>query len=193
MRKIALLGLLAAAAAGCTDSSGNGAGPGGGGRGGAATAGTGGGAGAGTGGGAGATGTGGGAGSAGTGGGAGTTGTGGTGGTTLTCGEPANCEGYNDRPDAGLAAEITCLSPDTVPANVNVRIAIYGHHLATGPNDYAIVVVGNGIALNGIPASACHLDVDVPAGEIAAARTTSVVVSPGGWYGQSAPATLMIQ
>jgi hypothetical protein len=103
------------------------------------------------------------------------------------------CDGYDNRPDAGLAAVISCLSPATTSANVPLTLAIYGHHLATAPGAYAIVTIGGGIALNGVPVTACHIDVQVPADQVAMARQAPVVVSPGGWTNQSAPAFLTVQ
>jgi hypothetical protein len=118
---------------------------------------------------------------------------GGAGGGAGTCSEPVPCEGYDDGPDAHLAAEISCLAPNAVPANSAFTLAIYGHHLATGAGQYAIVTVGSGIALNGVPVTACHLDVQVPADQVAAPLPVSVVVSPGGWTLASAPATLSVR
>jgi hypothetical protein len=115
----------------------------------------------------------------------------GAGGSGGACGEPASCEGYDNNPDAHLTAEITCLSPTTVSANADFTLAVFGHHLATGPTDPAIVTVG-GAALNGVPASACHLEVVVPRGTVAAGQVP-VVVSPGGWTQASAAVTLTIQ
>ena len=43
------------------------------------------------------------------------------------------------------------------------------------------------------PATACHLEVQVPADQIAAPLPVSVVVSPGGWTQASAPATLSVR
>lgn len=121
-------------------------------------------------------------------------GQGGGGGTAGACAEPSPCEGYDNRPDAGVTAVITCLSPSVAPANMRLTLTIYGHHLATGPSDPAIVTVGpSAVALNGVPQSACHLTVDVPASEIAAPRQAMVVVDPGGWVRSSAPATLIVQ
>jgi hypothetical protein len=121
-------------------------------------------------------------------------GQGGAGGVAGACAEPAPCDGYDNRPDAGVTAQITCLSPSVTPANAPLTLTIYGHHLATGPNDYAIVTVGSpALALNGIPQSACHLTVQVPASEVAAAGPAAVVVDPGGWVRFSAPATLTVE
>jgi hypothetical protein len=221
MRKVVLVGVLAVGTlgAGCHDASG---GPAGGGAGAFGTGGTGGGAGAfgtgGTGGGAGAFGTGGTGGGAaagggrggaggsggGTGGGGGAaggatggaTGAGGAAGTRGAggaCGAPASCEGYDNTPDAGLTAVITCLSPSVVPAGALATVAIYGHHLAIAAGSPAIVTLDNGVPLNGVPATACHLDVQVPATQLSSPRAASVVVSPGSWIRDSAPATLTIQ
>jgi hypothetical protein len=71
-------------------------------------------------------------------------------------------------------------------------LAIYGHHLAIAAGSPAIVTLDNGLALNGVPATACHLDVQVPMSELGTPRTASVVVSPGGWIRTSAPASLVI-
>ena len=49
-----------------------------------------------------------------------------------------------------------------------------------------------GVPLNGVPASACHLDVAVPAATIASPGQVQVVVSPGGWTLASAAATLTV-
>jgi hypothetical protein len=119
-------------------------------------------------------------------------GAGGTGGSPA-CGEPASCEGYDNNPDANLTAAITCLSPSSTAANTGFTLAIFGHHLATGAGANAIVTIGNGLALNGVPASACHLDVTVPAAAIASPGQLRVVVSPGGRIQDSAPATLTVQ
>jgi hypothetical protein len=81
-----------------------------------------------------------------------------------------------------------------VPANVSVRIDIYGHHLAIAAGNPAIVTVGpSSTALNGNPQSACHLTVDVPANTLGAPRQAAVVVDPGGFIRTSAPATLTVQ
>jgi hypothetical protein len=129
--------------------------------------------------------------SGGHGGNAGTSG-GSAGGASVACAEPVPCEGYDDRPDAHLAAAISCLSPSAVPANAPFTLAIYGHHLATGAGQYAIVTLDSGTPLNGVPVTACHLDVQVPADQIATARQASVVVSPGGWTLASPPALLTV-
>ncbi len=123
--------------------------------------------------------------------GSGAAGSGGSGGAT--CGEPAPCEGYDNSPDANLKAAITCLSPDSAASNAGFTLAIFGHHLATGASDYAIVTIGGGVALNGIPASACHLDVTVPASAVASAGQFPVVVSPSGRVQMSAAATLTVR
>ena len=171
--------------AGCNDSSGYA---------GRATAGTGGAGGAsGTGGAGGASGTGGRGGASGSGGGAGTGGATGTDGGAGACGEPASCEGYENSPDAGLTAVVTCLSPSAVPAGTPATIAIYGHHLAIAAGSPAIVTLDNGTPFNGVPATACHLDVELPASEIPTPRTASVVVSPGSWIRDSDPVQLTIQ
>jgi hypothetical protein len=151
---------------------------------GGAAAGSGGGA-AGSGGGA----AGSGGGAAGAGGGA--AGSGGAGGAT--CSEPAPCEGYDNSPDANLKAAITCLSPDSAASNAGFTLAIFGHHLATGATNYAIVTIGGGVALNGVPASACHLDVTVPASAIASPGQFPVVVSPGGRVQDSTAAALTVR
>jgi hypothetical protein len=78
-----------------------------------------------------------------------------------------------------------------VAANVAFTLAIYGHHLATGAGNPAIVTIGN-VALNGVPASACHLDVTVPQGELPPGPYP-VVVSPGSWIKSSGPVTLVVQ
>jgi hypothetical protein len=185
-----------AGAGGGAAGTGGAAGAGGrGGRGGGGAAGRGGAGGAaGAGGTAGVAGRGGTGGGAGTGGRAGTGGAAGTGGTAGACGEPSPCEGYDNRPDAGVTAQITCLSPSTVPANTPVALAIYGHHLAIGPTDPAIVTIGpSNIPINGVPQSACHLTVQVPASALAAPRQAAVIVSPGSFVRDSAPATLTVQ
>ena len=117
---------------------------------------------------------------------------GGTAGTTGACAEPVPCEGYDDRPDAHLAAAITCLSPSEARTNAPFTLTIYGHHLATGAGQYAIVTLDSGAPLNGVPVTACHLDVQVPADQLTAARQVSVVVSPGGWTLASPPALLTV-
>jgi hypothetical protein len=111
---------------------------------------------------------------------------------TTFCGEPISCEGYDDGPDAHIDAVVTCLSPGSAPANSPLSLAIYGHHLATGPNDYAIVIVGNS-TLNGVPVTACHLQVEIPASAISARGQVSVEVHPGGWTGGSKPAQLTLR
>ena len=117
---------------------------------------------------------------------------GGAAGTTGACAEPVPCEGYDDRPDAHLAAAITCLSPSEARTNAPFTLAIYGHHLATGAGQDAIVTLDSGTPLNGVPVTACHLDVQVPADQLTAARQVSVVVSPGGWTLASPPALLTV-
>jgi len=117
---------------------------------------------------------------------------GGSAGTSGACAEPVPCDGYDDRPDAHLAAAISCLSPNSVAANAPFTLAIYGHHLATGAGQYAIVTLDSGTPLNGVPVTACHLDVQVPADQVATARQASVVVSPGGWTLPSPPALLTV-
>ena len=183
------MALVSAACSGSTTSGQGGAGghspTGAGGHAGAAGGGAGGHAGA-AGGGAGT--SGGNAGSAGHAGGAG----GGAAGATGACAEPVPCEGYDNRPDAHLAAEISCLSPSAVLANAPFTLAIYGHHLATGAGQYAIVTLDSGTPLNGVPVTACHLDVQVPADQVATARQAAVVVSPGGWTQDSPPALLTV-
>ena len=199
-----LSAMIAFASVACTDSSGGFAGWGAGGaaaggRGGGGAGGRGGGGAPGAAGSGGAAGGGGGAagatGSGGAGGvaGAGGTGTAGTGGSAGACVEPAPCDGFDDRPDAGLAAVISCLSPSAAPRNAPLTLAIYGHHLAIGPGQFAIVTVGSSTVLNGVPVTACHLDVQVPADQIATARQAAVVVSPGGFIQASVPATLTVQ
>jgi IPT/TIG domain len=115
----------------------------------------------------------------------------GTGGTSA-CGEPASCEGYDNTPDANLTAVITCLSPSSTAANTGFTLAIFGHHLATGPTDNAIVTIDNGVPMNGVPASACHLNVTVPGSAITSPGQLPVVVSPGGRIQSSAAATLTV-
>ena len=117
----------------------------------------------------------------------------GTGGTTGQCGEPVPCDGFDDRPDANLMASISCLSPGAAPASAPLVLSIYGHHLATGPGNNAIVTLGSGLALNGVPITACHLDVQVPANQISAPGQVPVVVSPGGWILQSPPLLLTLR
>jgi hypothetical protein len=99
----------------------------------------------------------------------------------VTCAEPASCEGYDDRPDANLMAAITCLSPSSATANTGFTMTIFGHHLATGAGNDAIVTIGGGVALNGVPSSACHLEVTVPGSAIPTHGQFPVVVSPGGF------------
>ena len=55
------------------------------------------------------------------------------------------------------------------------------------------MTLDNGTPFNGVPATACHLDVQVPANQLTTPRTASVKVSPGAWIADSAPATLTIQ
>jgi hypothetical protein len=139
----------------------------------------------------GSVGTGGGGGGGGAGGAAGQGGAGGVGGA---CAEPSPCEGYDNRPDAGVTAVITCLSPSVAPANAALTLSIYGHHLAIAAGSPAIVTVGPpSVPLNGVPQTACHLTVQVPASGIGAPRQAAVVVDPGGWVRASAPATLAVQ
>jgi hypothetical protein len=126
----------------------------------------------------------------------GTIGTGGsmgTGGITGTCAEPMPCEGFDNRPDANLSALISCLSPSTVPSNAMLTLSIYGHHLATGPSDNALVTVGSGSPLNGVPVTACHLNVQVPANQLSASGQVPVTVSPGGWIQDSVSVSLTIR
>jgi hypothetical protein len=119
---------------------------------------------------------------------------GGQGGAAGACAEPSPCEGYDNRPDAGVTAVITCLSPSVAPANTRLTLTIYGHHLAIGAGNPAIVTVGpSSTPLNGVPQSACHLTVDVPASEVATPRQAAVVVDPGGWVRTSLATTLTIQ
>jgi hypothetical protein len=92
-----------------------------------------------------------------------------------------------------LGAGGCSLSPSVVTATTPATVAIYGHHLATGPNDPAIVTLDSALALNGVPRSACHIDVQVPASQLAVPHQAAVVVSPGGWIGSSPPATLTIR
>jgi hypothetical protein len=164
---------------------GGGSGLGGGGAGGSSAAGAGGTGGSGIGGAAGAGGTGG----SGTG---GAVGSGGTGGNAGACGEPVSCEGYDNRLDAGLAAVITCLSPSSVSANAPFTLAIYGHHLAIGAGQPAIVTFSSHDPSNGVPATACHIDVQVPANQLATPGQVAVVVSPGGWIQNSGSAPLTV-
>ena len=135
------------------------------------------------------------AGAGGTGGTAGAGGSAGSGGTggSAACSEPASCEGYDNSPDANLVATITCLSPSSTAANAGFTLAIFGHHLATAAGSNAIVIIGNGLALNGVPVSACHLDVTVPASGVASPGQLPVVVSPGGRVQDSAPVTLTVR
>jgi hypothetical protein len=70
---------------------------------------------------------------------------------------------------------------------------VFGHHLASQPGGNAIVTLGAGVALNGVPVTACHLTVQVPANAIATPRQTPVVVSPGGWIRASAAVPLIVQ
>ena len=115
-----------------------------------------------------------------------------TGGTTGSCSEPVPCDGFDNGPDANLTAAISCLSPSTAPSNAPLRLSIYGHHLAIGPGDYALIVLGSASLLNGVPVTACHLEVQVPANQISPG-TVSVMVSPGGWIQASAPVSLTLQ
>jgi hypothetical protein len=132
-------------------------------------------------------------GSVGTGGMVSTGGSAGTGGSTGSCAEPIPCEGFDNGVDANLTALISCLSPSTAPSNATLTLSIYGHHLATGPSDNAIVTVGSGSPLNGVPVTACHLNVQVPAGQLSAPGQVPVTVSPGGWILDSAPTLLTIR
>jgi hypothetical protein len=109
------------------------------------------------------------------------------------CGLPATCEGYDNNPDAHVTAEITCLSPDSVAASAPFVLSIYGHHLAVDSAGYSIVTLGNTWVLSGVPASACQLEVHVPAGQLTAPGRLPVVVSPGGWTEASAPAQLTVR
>lgn len=145
-------------------------------------------------GGTGGRGTGGAVGSGGTGGGGpgGAAGSGGTGGNAGACGEPVSCEGYDDGPDAGLAAVVTCLSPSSVSANAPFTLAIYGHHLATGAGQPAIVTFDSHDPSNGVPVTACHIDVQVPANQLATSGQVSIVVSPGGWIQDSRSVPLTV-
>jgi hypothetical protein len=145
------------------------------------------------GGGAGVTGSGGTVDAGGTGGSMGSGGASGMGGTGGSCGEPATCEGFENAPDASLAASISCLSPSSAPANTMLTLSIYGHHLATAFGANAIVIVGSGSPLNGTPVTACHLQVQVPADQVRSPGQVQVSVSPGGWIHPSAPVSLTIQ
>jgi hypothetical protein len=118
---------------------------------------------------------------------------GGTGGIADTCAEPVPCEGFDNRPDANLTAVISCLSPRTAPANAMLTLSIYGHHLATGPSDYALITIGSGSPLNGVPVTACHLNVQVPANQLLEPGQVPVTASPGGWIQYSAPVPLRIR
>lgn len=115
------------------------------------------------------------------------------GGDAGACAEPVPCAGYDDRPDAHLSATVTCLAPNVAHASSPLHLAIYGQHLAIGAGQNAVVVIDNGTALNGVPQSACHLDVQVPADQIGSAHQAAVVVSPGGWTMPSAPALLTVE
>ena len=117
----------------------------------------------------------------------------GSGGTAVSCAEPVPCEGYDNGRDAHLAAAITCLSPTPTPANAPLTLSIYGHHLATGPRDYAIVTLDTHALVNGVPVTACHLEAQFPADQIASPGRFAVVVSPGSWIEASAPAWLEIE
>ena len=108
------------------------------------------------------------------------------------CGEPVSCEGYDDGPDAGLAAVVTCLSPSSVSANAPFTLAIYGHHLATGAGQPAIVTFDSHDPSNGVPVTACHIDVQVPANQLATSGQVSIVVSPGGWIQDSRSVPLTV-
>lgn len=135
-------------------------------------------------------------GAGGPGGGAGKTASGGAGGGGLSgaCGEPPDCEGYvTGMGGATVTAAITCLSPSVVAATTDVIVSIYGHYLATGSNAPAIVTLDGGSPLNGWPTTACHLQVQIPAGAIPVPKKMSTVVSPGGWIASSPPAQLTVQ
>lgn len=122
----------------------------------------------------------------------GAVGSGGAGGNAGACGEPVSCEGYDDGPDAGLAAVVTCLSPSSVSANAPFTLAIYGHHLATGAGQPAIVTFDSHDPSNGVPVTACHIDVQVPANQLATSGQVSIVVSPGGWIQDSRSVPLTV-
>jgi hypothetical protein len=121
------------------------------------------------------------------------TGGGAMGGMSGSCGEPSACEGYDNRPNAGLVAVIACLSPNSTPANTPLTLDIFGQHLAVSANMNAVVIVAAGAPINGVPVTACHLRVQLPADRIATARPVSVVVSPGGFIRDSSPASLTVQ
>lgn len=116
----------------------------------------------------------------------------GTGGVAA-CAEPSPCEGYADGPGLAVKAVISCLSPSTATANAPLSLAIYGQHLATDPNCCSIVVLDDHTVLNGVPISACHLEVQISAEQIPTPKQVSVVVSPGGWTIGSAPAVLTLR
>jgi hypothetical protein len=116
---------------------------------------------------------------------------GGTGGIGASCGEPSACEGYDNQ--ASVVAVISCLSPSSTAANTPLTLDIFGHHLAATANMNAVVTVGSGTPLNGVPLSACHLRVQLPANQIASPKQAQVVVSPGGFIQNSLPALLTVQ
>jgi hypothetical protein len=118
---------------------------------------------------------------------------GGGGGAAGTCGEPTSCEGYDNRSGGGLAAVISCLAPDTISRGVPATLQIYGHHLATAPGALALVTFGGGAPLNGVPVTACHLTVQILAGQIVSPGQVAVVVSPGGFVQASQAATLTVE
>jgi len=115
------------------------------------------------------------------------------GGTTGQCGEPVPCDGFDNRADANVSASVSCLWPATAPTNTPLALSIFGQHLATGPGNNAIVILGSAPPLNGIPVTACHLEVQVPANQLSTPGQISVVVSPGGWTLQSPPIPLTLR
>ena len=116
---------------------------------------------------------------------------GGKGGVSGSCSEPSACEGYDNQ--LGVVAAIACLSPSSTPVNAPFTLDIFGHHLATGATMNAVITVASGTPLNGVPMSACHLRVQVPADQIATAKQVKIVVAPGGFIQDSSPAWLTVQ
>ena len=93
---------------------------------------------------------------------------------------------------------ISCLSPSEVAAGAPVTLSIFGHHLATAAGANAIVTIasmasGAMATLNGVPVTACHLQVQIAASDIPSARQAPVVVSPGGFVAHSDPVTLTVR
>jgi hypothetical protein len=72
-------------------------------------------------------------------------------------------------------------------------LTIIGRHLAIAAGANAIVTIGPRTVLNGVPVTACHINVQVPADQIATPGEAPVIVSPGGWIRSSAAASLTVQ